>query len=239
MKIIALDTSFEYLCLAFFDGEKDYLFSIQGGRKNSILLIPAIRRCLASLGWKPQDIDYISVGIGPGSFTGIRVGLSTAKGLAWSLHKPLVGIPSLDLIAFNASLALKDKPQLLYSSKIIVAVDAKRDQCYFASYRFRQGHLRRISSYQLLSLADFIRIIPDSAILLGDALGLCAENLKRKKQQLFILDKDFWRPCCLGLIALSRERIAEKKTESVFKLNPLYLYPQDCQVKKQRNRSNG
>src|SRR3990167_8720388 len=103
MKILGIDTSTKFLSLGISEDDKIYEYNLELGRQMSDLLSPTIKKVLDALGWRINDIDYFACGLGPGSFTGMRVGIATVKGLAFSLNKPVVGISTLDILARNAA----------------------------------------------------------------------------------------------------------------------------------------
>lgn len=229
MKILGIDTATRFLCVAVHDGAKTASLTLDAGKRHSAILIPTIQRVLDAAGLKPGDIDYFAGGTGPGSFTGIRVGMSAAKGFAWSLRKPVVGISTLDTIAHNALLSLRSLQQ---KATIVAALDAKRGHIYCSAYRFKGGTLKRVSPYRLLSLEDFLKKIPAKSIILGDAAALYKEAILRSGKNATVLDKDFWYPKAHTLIRLAQEKIASKKISSSFDIKPLYLYPKECQITK-------
>ncbi|MCM8795553.1 MAG: tRNA (adenosine(37)-N6)-threonylcarbamoyltransferase complex dimerization subunit type 1 TsaB, partial [Candidatus Omnitrophica bacterium] len=97
MRILGVDTTTKFLSLGIYDNGKIYEYNLELERKHLVLLSLTIDRVLKALGWKVEDLDYLACGLGPGSFTGIRIGLSTIKGLGFALNKPLIGIPTLDV----------------------------------------------------------------------------------------------------------------------------------------------
>ncbi|MDD5255771.1 MAG: tRNA (adenosine(37)-N6)-threonylcarbamoyltransferase complex dimerization subunit type 1 TsaB [Candidatus Omnitrophica bacterium] len=121
MKILALDTSSRFLCLGFYDSGKVFEYTLETSTRLSHVLTATISRCLQALGWDARDIDCFSCGRGPGSFTGVRIGMSVIKGLSWALKKPVVGIPTLDVIARNAGNA---------AGEVVTIVDARRSLVY-------------------------------------------------------------------------------------------------------------
>ena len=125
MRILGIDTTTRFLCLAFYDGVKIYEYNLEVGRRLSELIGVTLDRVLHALGWEPEDIDYFACGIGPGSFTGMRVGVATVKGLAWGLKKPIAGIPTLDILAQNV--------RADNNTHIIPVIDAKRSMVYYLS----------------------------------------------------------------------------------------------------------
>lgn len=232
MKILGIDTTTKFLCLGIYDGARVYEYNLELGRKHSVLLVPTIKRVLEALGWQIGDIDYFACGLGPGSFTGIRVGLATIKGLSLSFKKPIIGISTLDILAKNAT-ALSD-------ASIAPAIDAKRGFIYCSIYRKKNDILKRVTSYMLLTKDEFFKKIPKNTVILGDAVGLYKDNILKNAKGVKILDKDYWHPQARNIIKLALERIKEKKFSNAFNIKPIYLYPKECQIRgHQVTRSQG
>jgi len=230
MKILGIDTSTRTLCLGACDSDKIYEYNLELGTRISALLVPTIKRVVENLDWEINDIDYFAAGIGPGSFTGVRIGLATIKALSWSLNKPLAVIPSLDVVAANAG---KDR------DFIISVVDAKRDLVYASIYKNQGNSLKRITAYMLLDRQELIRKIKknipakalNNSVILGDGLNICAKDCSDSLRGIKILDKDYWRLEGRNLIVLAKAAIRDKKLSDAFKLAPLYLYPKECQIR--------
>lgn len=222
MKILGIDTTTKFLCLGIYDNGKIYGYNLELGRKHSALLIPTIKRVIDTLGWRLADIDYFACGLGPGSFTGIRVGLATIKGLSFALKKPIIGISTLDILAKSAGET--DKP-------IVTIIDAKRNLIYGSIYKIKNGSLKRLTPYLLLPLNEFFKKIPKNTLILGDAVGLYKEKLLENLKGGSILDSDYWYPKAHQLIALALERIKQKRLSNSFNIKPIYLYPKECQIR--------
>jgi len=222
MKILGFDTSTKFLCLGLYDGAKIYEYNLELGRKNSSLLVVTIKRALDALGWDIKDIDYFACGLGPGSFTGIRVGLATIKGLAWSQNKPVIGISTLDILAKNAK---------ANNGFIVPVIDAKRNLIYCCIYKAQNGNIKRASPYMLLSENEMLKKIKKNAVILGDGLNLYKENILKSKKDITILDRDYWYPKAHNIIMLALDKIKPKKLDNLFDLEPIYLYPKECQIK--------
>ncbi|MCL2528568.1 MAG: tRNA (adenosine(37)-N6)-threonylcarbamoyltransferase complex dimerization subunit type 1 TsaB [Defluviitaleaceae bacterium] len=147
MKILAIDTSGKQAGAAIVDeyitiGE--ILINAQSGPKSwhhSEILMPSIERLFSLSGLTVQDMDYVAYTSGPGSFTGIRIGASTALGLARSINRPWVAVPTLDALAYN----------VLYISEgtlVVPLLDARRGQVYGAVYvKEPSGKLTRLTDY--------------------------------------------------------------------------------------------
>jgi tRNA threonylcarbamoyladenosine biosynthesis protein TsaB len=231
MRILALDTSTKVLALGAYDNGRICEYNLETATRLSGLLIPSIKRVLAALGWKMSDIDYLACGLGPGSFTGVRVGMAAVKAISWSLNKPIAGISSLDILAMNAQVE---------DAFVIPVIDAKRGLIYSSVYRIKNNVLKKATPYMLLSPADLAARIKnkigpgtgEKAVILGDAAGLYREEFRRSLPKARILDKDHWSIRAGNIVRLALEKIRIKELLGSFELNPIYLYPPDCQISK-------
>jgi tRNA threonylcarbamoyl adenosine modification protein YeaZ len=224
MKILAIDTSTSRLCLGLHIDGKFYEYSLQTGRKLSAVLVPAIQRVIEAAKLKIADIDYFACGLGPGSFTGMRIGLATIKGLSVIRNKPVVGISSLDILAKNAVSAAAGR-------LIITALDARRSLIYCSSYKYEQYSLKRKSEYALLSLEELVKKFPGKSVILGDAAALYGQALLTRMKNTTILDKDYWNLQAHNLMELALAKIKAKQFSSALTVKPIYLYPKECQIK--------
>jgi tRNA threonylcarbamoyladenosine biosynthesis protein TsaB len=225
MKILGIDTSTKFLSLGIYDNGKIYQYNLEVLTKLSFLLTPTIKRILDALGWQVKDIDYLACGIGPGSFTGIRLGLSAIKGISWSLGKPVIGISSLDILAKN----------MFFDKRPLVAVvDAKRNLVYCGIFKIENGSLKKVKPYMLLTINEFCKYVPDNSIITGDALSLYKEVIVKNLKGATILDKDYWYPKGHNIISLALDRIRNKKLNNAFDLKPIYLYPKVCQIRERK-----
>lgn len=227
MKILGIDTSSRFLCLGFYDGNKTYGFSLDLGKQMSSLILPNLRRAVQALGWKFSDIDYFACGLGPGSFTGLRIGLSTVKGLSWALKKPVVGVSTLDILARNAPESDK---------YIIPIIDAKRNLVYASIYKTRKGRLERIAPYMLLNQEALLKKIKHNSVALGDGLPLYKDKIIMSAKGVTFLDKDCWYPKAHNLLELALAEIKKGKITDSFAVKPIYLYPKECQIRKTVDR---
>jgi tRNA threonylcarbamoyl adenosine modification protein YeaZ len=177
---------------------------------------------ICAVGLKITDIDYFACGLGPGSFTGMRIGLATIKGLSVVKNKPIIGISTLDILAKNAP--LKDR-------LIVTAIDARRALIYCSSYKYEQGSLKRKSAYSLLSLDELVKKFSSRMVVLGDAVALYGDTLLTRIKNATVLDKDYWSPQAHNLMELALAKIKAKQFSSALTIKPIYLYPKECQIK--------
>ena len=220
MKILAFDTTTKFLSLAVYNEGSVCEYNLETANRLSLLLVPTIRRVLDALKLDISDIDYFAAGLGPGSFTGIRIGLSASKAFALALDKPLIGIPTLDALALNSPVTDKD---------IITAVDAKRGLVYSCIYRYKSGRLIKSSPYALLSKENFLKSLKSAGIILGDALMVYRDEILKFALPAAFTDRDCWYPKAHNIISLAAQSI---KKGGPFNSGPIYLYPEDCQVKR-------
>ncbi|RKY01883.1 tRNA (adenosine(37)-N6)-threonylcarbamoyltransferase complex dimerization subunit type 1 TsaB, partial [Candidatus Poribacteria bacterium] len=126
MRVLGIDTSTTTGSIGLIDGDKvvaEHVLDVM--ETHSSRLMPAIDQMLKKAGLSIWDVDLIAVSKGPGSFTGLRVGVATAKGLAYALRKPIVGVPSLDVLAFGVK---------FFDGLICPLLDARRGEVYGAIY---------------------------------------------------------------------------------------------------------
>jgi tRNA threonylcarbamoyladenosine biosynthesis protein TsaB len=149
--------------------------------------------------------------------------LSTIKGLSIVRNKPVVGVSTLDILAENV---------ISNNALIVPAIDARRGLIYCCSYKREKGMLKRKSEYKLLTLDEFIKKFADKAVILGDAADLYKDKILARSKGVFFLDKDYCFPKAHNLIRLALEKIRIKQFSSAQEIKPIYLYPQECQIKK-------
>ena len=188
-------------------------------RNHSAQLIPAIGALLSLLGVDLEDLEGISVGLGPGSFTGLRVGLSTAKGLALALGKPLVGIPSPDALARNFPV----------EGLLCILMDAKRGLLYMGLYRDgeRIGPLRAVSPLGALEALRGKKVT-----LVGDGVRLYPEVFEDVPG--FRIYPPPVHPSAAAVALLGEERLRHGQPDDLSGLTPLYLRPPDAELKEEK-----
>jgi len=223
MKLFGIDTSTSIFYACLYDNGRIYEYELEAGKRLSRIIAPTIKRLQEASGMALKDLDCFVCGLGPGSFTGMRVGLSMVKGLAWVLGKPVIGISTLDILAMNAPDTKAD---------IFAIADAKRNLVYACAYRKKSGRLKRITPYSLLNESQLIKKIKPGSVVLGDGLNLYKNSLLRQLKGLTILDKDYWRLLPCNIILKGLEGIKEKKITDAFRIEPLYIYPKECQIRR-------
>jgi len=146
------------------------------GLTHSRTLLPMAEDLLKNTGFSMIDIDLFAVAHGPGSFTGIRIGVSCVKGLCWALEKPAVGVSTLEALAHNGAFAPK-------KSVICCAMDARRNQVYNALFLRDGDGFKRISPDRAISLEalyEELKSVAGKVFLVGDGARLCVDYLSGK-----------------------------------------------------------
>lgn len=153
MKILAIDTSNQTLAVGLLaDGQVVGQVQTTGIKNHSTTLMPAIEALMAQVKWRPQDLERIVVAQGPGSYTGLRIGVTTAKTLAYTLDAELVGVSSLATIAANC----RNLPGL-----ILPFFDARRQNVYAAAYKWQDGELTAVLPDQHISFEELLGQLQD------------------------------------------------------------------------------
>ena len=167
MKILALETSAKAVSAAVSENGRILASGYQDtGLTHSRTLMPIVEHILKNTDMKLADMDAIAVAVGPGSFTGIRIGVAAAKGLAFSVDKPAVGVSTLAAMARNVAFA---------DGLVVCAMDARRNQVYNANFAAESGVLTRLTPDRAISLANLaeeVRNDPRPITLVGDGAHL-------------------------------------------------------------------
>jgi tRNA threonylcarbamoyladenosine biosynthesis protein TsaB len=234
MKILAVDTSTKHLSLAVSDGDQILASRNTRPRKDlSMTITFDIERVLAKANLRLTDLEGFVVGLGPGSFTGLRVGLSMLKAFVMVTGKPVVGISSLDAIAMNVRTSRLHK-----TAQVCVINDARRDMVYSSLYDKKDGALVRHREYQLEPIAKVLEGLEGEVVFIGDAIPTYRERIMVAAENfhpVFEVEKH-WLPKAQELARLGYQRLLTGSTDKIDDLAPLYLYPEDCQVFKEKGR---
>ena len=224
MKILGIDTATPILALGIVDEEK-VLSEIRfnAGQTHAQILLPNIEKILKDSSLQLEDLDGIALSIGPGSFTGLRIGLATAKGLCFASGKPLLTVPTLDgLVYFNRTLPYP----------LVPVLDAKKNEVYSAVYNNREGVLERISDYWVLSVEKLVAKIPEEVIFLGLGLEVFQDRLKElcgEKAHFLAGERNL--PSGSSIAFLGLEKFRRSEFEDLEKAKPLYLRSSEAELK--------
>ncbi len=213
MKVLGIETSGNIGGIAVCENKhvitaKDFGSLMQHSKE----LIPTIKDALNQIGWEPKDIDLVAVDVGPGSYTGLRVGVACAKTLAYALNKPVVDVPIFDVIAENYTLD---------STPICPIIDARRNHVYACIYKLEGIQKKKLSDFLVIQPRKLLSILPRPVTVFGDGVSLYQDIFQQK--DIFI-DKEEKSLPKAEYVALLGERIYESGRQcEIDKLLPLYL----------------
>lgn len=236
LKILCADTSTNNCSIAVITenamlGEMDINFDLQ----HSVLLMPMIEELMEKLKMSPADIDALCVSRGPGSFTGLRIGMAALKGMALALGKPMYSATSLETLAYGA-----------FGAKGIICplLDALRGAYYSAFYRFEEGKLVTLMSPEVLTpdeIRERLRKFDEDVLFMGELKDKDLDTLRSSGLRAVKAPPvmDIPRASNLGYCIL--ERIIHGDSENPDELVPLYIRKSQAEheYEKKRGRLNG
>jgi len=226
LKILGIDTSTKFCNLGLIEDEDILIeYTINGlKKKHSSILVPAIKDLLKTIDLKMEEINGIAVSIGPGSFTGLRIGLGVAKGLSYSCSLPLLGIPTLEAMAFP----LTKIPHL-----ICPILESKKDEIYDVVFRGGDS-LHRVMDYKcedIQSLLTRLSSLKEKIIFLGDGIKKYRDIIKEKigKDALFI-DSQSNLPVATNIAFLGLNKLKKREEDNISTLSPFYLRKSEAEI---------
>ncbi|HHW71114.1 MAG TPA: tRNA (adenosine(37)-N6)-threonylcarbamoyltransferase complex dimerization subunit type 1 TsaB [Clostridiales bacterium] len=188
------------------------------GLTHSEYLMTLIDNILTMGAVKVEDIDIFGVSKGPGSFTGLRIGIATIKGLAQSVDRPVVGVPTLDGLAYNVQ----------YTHHLICPImDARRGQVYTSLYEYKGSKMIRIDEYNALPIEEVLRKLVTKGrdvIFLGDAVGIYKNKIKdRMGEKALFAPAPFREQRPSSIASLTIEIAHRGQVEDYRDIVPFYL----------------
>ena len=181
MKILAFETSAKAASVALLDGGKLLAESYQNtGLTHSQTIMVMAQDLLKSCGLSTRDVEAVAVAAGPGSFTGVRIGVAAAKGFAWGAELPCYGVSTLEAMARTMG---------VWQGYIVPAMDARRSQVYTAVFHAEKGVLTRVEEDMAISLQELgekIKNYEENVFLVGDGALLCYNTLLEEVPQLVL-----------------------------------------------------
>ncbi|CAB1059638.1 tRNA threonylcarbamoyladenosine biosynthesis protein TsaB [Olavius sp. associated proteobacterium Delta 1] len=224
MKILAVDTATKSCSVAVID--EDSLLAESTSvidQTHSRQLLNIIDTVLGETGLKITQLDGFAVSIGPGSFTGLRIGITSVKGLAFSLNKPVVGVSSLETLAFQCL----QKPYL-----ICPVLDARKQEVYFCHYRCKNGKLEKESPERVAAAAEAVRGIREPCVFIGNGAILYQDLISTELRGLahFVAENQHTIQAA-AVARLSLPRFKRQETDNVHLLVPHYIRKSDAELK--------
>jgi tRNA threonylcarbamoyladenosine biosynthesis protein TsaB len=222
--VLGFDTATPTVTVALgSDGEVLGGVRLAGGRRHAEQLAPAIRYLCDETGVALSRLAAVAVGIGPGLFTGLRVGVTTARTLAQALQIPVVAIPTLDLLAYPLRHARRP---------VVAIVDARRREVFWARYRPVPGGVQRITEYEVASPADVVAELEAAA----DEVLLAGDGVVAYRHEFAALDRAepagpaFAAPSATSLVELATARVEREEFVAPLEVHPMYLRASDAEI---------
>lgn len=238
MKILGIDSSGLVASAAIVaDDSLVAEFTVNNKQTHSQTLLPMIDKVVEVSGISLQELDGIAVAAGPGSFTGLRIGSSTAKGMAFVLNKPIIPVPTLEGLAYRAALA---------EGVICPLLDARRNQVYTGIYQMQNDRLlclKEQTAEDILEVVDSLNRINQKVILLGDGVPVHKAVLEEKLTVPYqIAPSHLNRQSAAAVAVLGAVYLAEGKIETAAAHKPVYLRQSQAEreraVRLQQNSSD-
>jgi tRNA threonylcarbamoyladenosine biosynthesis protein TsaB len=181
-------------------------------QRHAQTLIPEIHQLLAQAGQAPRDCGLIAVSLGPGSFTGLRVGVVCAKSLAYALGCRIIGVETLLAVAANAPADVE---------RIQIVVDAQRHELFWGEFeRTSAGEWRRVAPIKIVPARDWTASLPATAVVSGPGLEKVPPEWL---QHCRVLDRPLWLPQARRIAALGESALSQGAQTTVWEIEPLYL----------------
>jgi len=222
--VLGIETSTPQTSVAL-GNEREILGAVQlTGKMRQDSVVPAVERLLSWTGLSLRQVGGVSVGVGPGLFTGLRVGVEAGKSFAQVLSLPIVGVPSLDALAFGVR----------YTRRLIGAViDARRGEVFFAFYRSVPGGVVREGNYQVgppAHLAAEVEAQGGDVLLAGNGAILYRHEIEEVDAGVEFASSAQAYPQASALVELTVPRFIREEYDRPFDVRPLYLRKSDAEI---------
>ncbi len=218
MLILAFETSAKAAGVALHDGAKLLAESYQNtGLTHSQTLMVMAEDALKQCGLTANDVTHVAVAAGPGSFTGVRIGVSAAKGFAWGRELPCVGVSTLEAMAKNLG---------AFDGYVCACMDARRSQVYNALFRVEKGVCAPMCQDRAIALADLkeeLKALDGPIYLVGDGSSLTYNTLSAEIGNLILPPEHRMHQRAAGVALAALEKIAAGEKFDAAALEPNYL----------------
>jgi tRNA threonylcarbamoyladenosine biosynthesis protein TsaB len=222
--VLGIETSTSHTSIAV-GTDREVVAALQlTGKARQDVVVPALEHLLEWSGLDLYAVGGVAVGLGPGLFTGLRVGVEAGKALAQVLGVPIVGIPSLDALAFRVRYTQR---------RIVSVIDARRGEVFFASYRTLPGGVMREGEYRVASprhLVAELEAAGDEVLLVGNGAILYRRELEEVGGRVEFAASAQAYPQASALVELAVPRFIREETDRLFDVVPLYVRKSDAEI---------
>lgn len=219
MKVLGLDSSAKSASAALMEDGRLMARAFQNtGLTHSATLLPMAEDMVKNCGLTLDQIDAVAVAAGPGSFTGLRIGVSAAKGIAWARQLPCAGVSTLEAMAWNLA--------HLENTVIVCAMDARRSQIYHARFLAGGGTLCRLCDDQAVALSDVAQALGEetrSMVAVGDGAELCRDYLTKAGISCALAPEHLRMQDAVGVCVCAEAVAAAGGLVDAADLQPVYL----------------
>ena len=229
MLVLAIDTATKIASVALYDDKIGILgeTNLYVKTNHSNIIMGLIDNLFKMTGFTIKDVDKIAVTVGPGSFTGIRIGVAIAKGLTYGTDKKIVGINELDVIANNAESR---------EGIIVPLIDARKGRVYFSTYRYVENKIENISEYKDGDLADILEEMKeDKYIFVGDGAIAYSDMIEEKMGKRGTL---FSKTSSIPRAAVAARLAVDSKDDNLYTLEPFYVNKSQAEREKEKRENN-
>ncbi|WP_100012605.1 tRNA (adenosine(37)-N6)-threonylcarbamoyltransferase complex dimerization subunit type 1 TsaB [Lentibacillus sediminis] len=234
MNILAIDTSNQALGVAVMkNGEIAGDLTTNLKKNHSVRLMPAIDQLMREVSLTPEELDRIVVAKGPGSYTGVRIGLSTAKTMAWALNIPVVGVSSLEVLGFQGR---------FFHALVCPFFDARRGLVYGGVYEWKKGRLHSVYSEKNMPMEDLLSLLAEEnseVLFLSPDISLHQESIAEKLRERAVVPEAPYHLPKASHLALAGSMVEPVPTHT---LTPNYLRMAEAEAKwleRHKGKSHG
>jgi len=232
LNILALDTSSKACsCALWREGALAGEYFLNAGLTHSQTILPMVDSLLATMGVEAGEVDLFAVSTGPGSFTGLRIGIAAVKGMAMALNRPCVPVSTLWALALNMQ---------QFRGYVAPVMDARRGQVYTALFRGDGAALRREWADAAVSMAELgaeIKKLTQPVILVGDGAQLCLDTLGGELPELLLAPQTLRHQRAAG-VALAAQLAGDAARCTAGELAPVYLRLSQAERERNQKRSD-
>jgi tRNA threonylcarbamoyladenosine biosynthesis protein TsaB len=228
-RILAIETSGRHGSVALLSCVSDRAevlkqIELSGNERTAQILAPSIRGLLNEKNWSPKSVDLVAVAVGPGSFTGLRIGVTTAKTFAYAAKTQLLGINTLEAIAAQAPAA---------DGRLWAMLDAQRQELFAASFARSESGLTTVRETHIISVASWLAGLQPGDRVSGPALSRIAKSMPANVN---VVPQDLWQPMATSVGQLAWKKFQTGQTADIWQLVPQY-YRSSAAEEKAKNAS--
>jgi tRNA threonylcarbamoyladenosine biosynthesis protein TsaB len=227
-RILAIESSSRHCSIATFWGDADAARLVgqtllSGDERTAQVLAPAIQELLAAAGWDPKDVQLVAITVGPGSFTGLRIGVTTAKAFAYATGAEVIGINTLAALAHQMPAS---------GSPVWAVLDAQRQELFAAKFIVSEGQAVRTDYETCIVGQDaWLRDLEAGDRVIGPALRRLAPRLPDGVE---VAPEELWQPTAQAVGELAWKEYLAGRRDDVWKLVPNYYRPSAAEEKRMR-----